>query len=87
MKQPFGMPGIGGSLGQCAICGQNFMAEILLRQSVPTFELDGVNIQLFAHKKCLTDLEKHTGEELTPDLFPEGSPLRALLLKNKPQSN
>lgn len=53
------MPGIGGSLGMCALCGEGFMAEILLGQSVPTVEIVGMDKDVCLHKKCLAVLEKN----------------------------
>ncbi len=79
MKAPFGMPGPGGSLGKCAVCGENFLAEIILGQTVPSFELEGVNNQLFAHKRCLPIAKKAK----TIEDYPESSPLRAAVLAAK----
>lgn len=51
-------PGIGGSLGQCAICGKDFMLEILIGATVRTFQMDGVEGVLCAHRDCLQTLEE-----------------------------
>ncbi len=48
----FGVPGIGGSLGKCAICGDNFITEILLGKSVQKFQVSGIEQMLYAHDKC-----------------------------------
>lgn len=53
MSETFGMPGPGGSLGKCALCGKPFLAEILLGQTVKSFSVDGCNMQLFGHEECL----------------------------------
>lgn len=71
MSRPFGMPGIGGSLGQCALCGNNFVMEIILGKKVASFSVRGVEQTLFAHDKCL---KEYDGKDAT-DLPPE-SPLR-----------
>lgn len=65
------MPGPGGSLGQCAICGKPFISEILLGQTVPSFKVTGCNQELFAHCKCLPK-----DGNLEPSSLPETSPLR-----------
>ena len=44
------IPGIDGSLGQCGYCGESFVSEILLGESVKTVRLGGVEIPL--HKDC-----------------------------------
>ena len=66
------MPGPGGSLGLCALCGETFMAEILLGKSVRTVEIVGMDKDVVLHDKCLKVLEKNG-----PDWhsLPEG-PLR-----------
>lgn len=66
------MPGIGGSLGMCALCGNTFMAEILLGKSVHTVAIEGMDKDCCLHEKCLTVLENNG-----PDWhnLPEG-PLR-----------
>lgn len=70
---PFGMPGIGGSLGTCALCGQPFLTEILLGKKVHTFTMPGVKNKLFGHDKCLT---QYDGKEATD--LPAESPIRQL---------
>jgi len=77
MSERFGMPGPGGSLGQCALCGKPFLAEILLGQSVKEFSIPGCNQGLFGHRACL---EKYAGKDFL-DLPPE-SPLRQAYEKN-----
>jgi len=52
------MPGPGGSLGTCAICGNTFMKEILLGKKVKSFFQDGIAGALYAHDQCLKDAEK-----------------------------
>lgn len=70
---PFGMPGIGGSLGKCALCGQGFITEILLGKSVPSFRMPGVENTLFGHEQCVADFD---GKECTD--LPAESPIRQL---------
>lgn len=79
MKKPSGMPGIGGSLGQCALCGENFLLEIILGKSVPSFEVGGCSNTLFGHDKCLKKLRDGMDWE---DL-PAKSPLREAYQKSK----
>jgi hypothetical protein len=55
------IPGIGGNLGECILCGDTFLKEILLNQTVPI------------HKdKCLETLKKNGTDWRT---LPDG-PLR-----------
>lgn len=67
----FGMPGPGGSLGKCALCGGVFLIEILLGKTVKSFRLGGSNQDLFGHDDCLT---KYEGKQATD--LPEESPIR-----------
>lgn len=69
--KPFGMPGPGGSLGQCALCGAPFIAEILLGKRVKSFTMAGSNQEMFGHDDCL---KKYDGKEATD--LPEASPIR-----------
>jgi hypothetical protein len=68
-----GMPGIGGSLGCCAVCGKSFIAEIIGDAKVRVIEVDGIDGDLCVHDDCMPALEgaRDRWEEL-----PEG-PLRA----------
>lgn len=67
----FGTPGVGGSLGMCALCGKPFLAEILLGKSVKSFDI-GTGQTLYGHNGCL---ERWGGELDVMDL-PTESPLR-----------
>lgn len=67
----FGIPGIGGSLGMCALCGENFLTEILLHKNVQSFSMPGVTGTLYGHDKCLTEYE---GKDATD--LPAASPIR-----------
>jgi hypothetical protein len=66
---PFGMPGPGGSLGECALCGKPFLTEILLGKNVQSFTVTGTPQTLFGHDDCL---EKFQGKDFT-DLPPESA--------------
>lgn len=72
MNNHFGTPGPGGSIGQCALCGGTFLGEILLGQTVSSFEVDGCPQTLYGHKGCL----KKYGENFDVLQLPESSPLR-----------
>ncbi len=78
MKKPFGMPGIGGSLGMCALCGKDFLLEILMNTTVKTLDIEGCENQLFAHAKCAKEFEGKTLQDL-----PDASPLKQATLKAK----
>jgi hypothetical protein len=76
MKPPFGMPGIGGSLGCCALCGDSFLLQIITGEKIVPLEIEGVNNQLYAHKKCATKYQGKPWDEL-----PTSSPLRKAVEK------
>lgn len=78
MSKTFGMPGPGGSLGQCAICGKPFLAEVLLGETVKEFNVNGTDQGLFGHKKCL----KEIANIKTFDELPDG-PLRDAYMRQK----
>jgi len=66
----YGVPGISG-LGQCALCGESFLAEIILGKTIQRFSVAGCGSDLVAHKDCLN---KYASKDF-PDL-PEKSPLK-----------
>lgn len=68
----YGMPGPGGSLGKCALCGEPFLSEILLGASVKSFRQAGSSTTFYGHDKCLEGAKKC---KTLLDL-PEASPLR-----------
>lgn len=72
-KDPtFSMPGLGGSLGKCALCGDDFLLEILLGESVATVKCSWFPEQtLPMHKKCADKVS----ENMVATDLPEG-PLR-----------
>jgi len=64
-------PGIGGSLGECVLCGQPFVLEIFLGHNVPLIGIDGFKKDLPVHQACLDKIKP--GDPWTA--LPEG-PLR-----------
>ncbi|HTY25593.1 MAG TPA: hypothetical protein VMC85_20860 [Desulfomonilaceae bacterium] len=73
------IPGIDGSLGECVLCGESFLKEIMLNQTVATIHLDGFNAALPIHKEtCLPALEKNGPDWKT---LPDG-PLRREFAKH-----
>lgn len=66
------MPGPGGSLGMCVLCGQTFLAEILQRKQVQIIEIEGMNKMVCIHDHCLKLLEVNGSDWRT---LPDG-PLR-----------
>jgi hypothetical protein len=66
-------PGIGGSLGQCVLCGESFAMEVILGKNVPMIGIDGFGKDLPVHQKCLDSLMKIKGQGW--ESLPEG-PLR-----------
>ena len=64
-----GMPGPGGSLGQCAVCGDSFVQEVLLNEPVKTIGMEAFKEELCVHQKCIESLEhaRDNGRETLPD--------------------
>lgn len=52
------IPGIGGSLGECVVCGQNFALEVITGKRVDMMRVSGLDADLPLHKKCRKDLPK-----------------------------
>lgn len=84
----WGIPGPGGSPGKCAVCGDDFMAGILMdmmgqKSGITGFNVGFVSQTLYAHDpKCVDAVKeafKDTEEPATVrDRLPEG-PLRKCL--------
>ena len=72
----FGCPGIDGSLGECAFCGECFLTEIVFGESVKCFNIEQTDQDLYAHDKCLKELEQMSKQGKTLLDLPEKSPLR-----------
>lgn len=77
-----GMPGPGGNLGQCVVCGESFVVETLMSLSgcggmVKIFHIEGIEGDVCVHdrelKNCAKALEKARDEGW--ETLPEG-PLR-----------
>jgi hypothetical protein len=64
-----GMPGIGGGLGQCAVCGHDFTKELLMGKNVHTFSMSAFDSEMCAHEKCMDSLAhaRDNGWETLPD--------------------
>lgn len=60
MSRAYGMPGPGGSLGECALCGEGFISEILFGRNVKSFTVRGCSTELFGHDKCLKEFQGKT---------------------------
>lgn len=69
----YGIPGVGGSLGSCAVCGDTFLYEILMGQRIDSLNLAGIDKDLPVHKKCAEQVIALQGPwaEIR-DKFPEG---------------
>lgn len=72
MRAIANMPGPGGSLGMCAVCGDGFMLEILMWKRVQTIEIVGMDKDVCVHDKCLAVLQRNGPDWRT---LPDG-PLR-----------
>lgn len=66
------MPGPGGSLGMCALCGNSFMAEILLGTTAQIVSIEGMDQDVCLHQTCAKVLKKNGPDWHT---LPDG-PLR-----------
>ena len=75
LEPTFSFPGIGGSLGKCALCGKDFVFELLTNQSIATLHLDLLKgkQRLPMHQECA---DKAQATSTWPEL-PEG-PLRTM---------
>lgn len=69
------LPGIGGSLGECCVCGESFAMEILTGKGVPMVSIGGFSRDLPVHKKCVGTLEEVQKSGGDWKLLPNG-PLR-----------
>jgi len=72
----WGMPGPGGSLGKCAVCGKPFLVEILMGQPVQSFKIKGIAEMLYAHQKCADLLKKIMDSDAKDWRELPGGPLR-----------
>ena len=74
------IPGIGGSLGECCVCGKPFLKEILLRQQVAMIGIEGLSRDVPVHQDCVKTLQSVKDAGGNWRLLPEG-PLRAEFAK------
>ena len=77
----FSVPGIGGSLGECIICGTSFAMEVMLGRFIHTISIDGFDcdVGMPVHDKCLTVLQENQNDWHG---LPDG-PLRQELAKSE----
>jgi hypothetical protein len=69
----YSIPGVGGSLGACAVCGDTFLKEILLHERVDSIRLSQMDADLPVHKKCAAAVIALQGTwEDIRDRFPAG---------------
>jgi hypothetical protein len=72
-KLRYSIPGPGGSLGACAVCGKDFLKEILLGQSVDCVGINGLDKNLPVHAECGKTLVSMQGKwEDIRESFPRG---------------
>lgn len=67
MSRPVGISGIGGSLGECALCGGMFLKEILLRIKVIPFTIEQFHDTMYAHEDCIKKYNKCEWKDLPPE--------------------
>ena len=56
MMVAVGMPGIGGSLGQCQVCGEIFMLELVTGSKMTVGRINGMDQDIAVHNKCAKKL-------------------------------
>lgn len=71
----YSIPGIGGSLGECVVCGDNFLPEILLGQSIKMMSSESIEADLPVHFKCFDLVDAISKSDKDWHRLPEG-PLR-----------
>jgi hypothetical protein len=67
------IPGIGGSLGTCVVCGGTFLMELLLGRIVPTLQVKHCERDLPAHKRCIKTAIEINDTDGDWKRLPEGS--------------
>jgi hypothetical protein len=71
----YGIPGVGGSLGMCAVCGESFAAELMLHKAVDAIRISVVDASLPVHEECGALVLKISAADSDWRKLPEG-PLR-----------
>lgn len=51
------LPGIGGSLGECVLCGNSFALEVITGKSVEMINISGFSRPLPMHAKCVVAIQ------------------------------
>lgn len=83
----FGIPGPGGSMGKCAVCGDDFAASVIkdlmgMDSGITSFSVGFTEQTLYAHDPKCTDAVKEAFASEDPqtvyDALPDG-PLRKCL--------
>ena len=82
MSEHWGMPGPGGSLGKCGVCGESFVTEVLMGESVESFSVTG-GPRMYAHDKCIKILKGIEGKDWKA--LPDG-PLRQAFTEQENQT-
>jgi hypothetical protein len=59
-KMKVEIPGIGGNLGECVLCGKSFLTEILTGENVTMMHVQGFDRKLPFHNQCAEDVAKIT---------------------------
>ena len=68
-----GMAGPGGSLGQCQVCGEAFVMEVLLGRNIRSISMPLIKEDLAVHEDCIPVLT--AAQEDGWESLPEG-PIR-----------
>jgi len=81
MSRHVGMPGPGGSIGSCALCGGNFLAAILGVGKSISFTVPGCDQTLYGHPECIKKYDGKEWQELPPE-----SPLHKAIEKQSKEA-
>ena len=81
MPSHFGCPGVGGSLGECAVCGKPFVRELLCGETCTSLQIPGIEGTLYVHNKpCLEQMVEIKERGGTWYELPDG-PIRRLVVE------
>ncbi len=79
MKIKINIPGPGGSLGECVICGQAFIAECLGLGNVLMMGMNGGELSMPVHISCFDNVKDIHDYRQLPD-----GPLRRAIAADDP---
>ena len=70
---------VGGGLGECCLCGETFLKDLILGKNIKSVNVDGfTGSQMYAHIDCI---DKYVKDEVTFLDLPDKSILKRLVLE------